>query len=99
MKAQPPTTLRQARRVGNRIGVDWTIYDLKQFRRGMDVELEHGRRDPQTDVTHDQPILTGKIALVHMKEFPDYYIRLDRMEQEAKRHWAGRRRKSRQKKG
>ncbi len=38
---------------------------------GMDVEFEHGSHDPQTDVTGDDPILTGKIALAHMKEFPD----------------------------
>ena len=55
----------------------------------MDVEFEHGSHDPQTDVTHDDPIVTGKIALAHMKEFPDYYERLERMESEAERDWAG----------
>ena len=56
----------------------------------MDVEFEHGARDPQTDVTGDDPIATGKIALAHMKEFPDYYERLERMEAEAERDWAER---------
>jgi len=55
----------------------------------MDVEFEHGSHDPQTDVTHDDPVVTGKIALAHMKEFPDYYERLERMEAEAERDWAG----------
>jgi hypothetical protein len=50
----------------------------------MEVELEHGRHDPQTNVTNDDPILTAKIALAHLKEFPDYYTRLKRMEEEAR---------------
>jgi hypothetical protein len=74
------TTSEEARRVGDAIGVDWGRFDLEQFRAGMDVEFEHGAHDPQTDVTHDDPIITGKIALAHMKEFPDYYERLERME-------------------
>ena len=52
--------------------LDWSRFDLEQFRRGMDVEFEHGSHDAQTDVTHDDPIVTGKIALAHMKEVPDY---------------------------
>ena len=63
-------------------------FDLEQFWMGMDVEFEHGSHDPETDVTHDDPILTGKIALAHMNEFPDYYERLERMEREAEREWA-----------
>jgi hypothetical protein len=82
------TSSEEARRVGDAIGVDWDRFDLEQFRAGMDVELEHGAHDPQTDVTGDDPILTGKIALAHMKESPDYYVRLERMEEEAKREWA-----------
>lgn len=82
------TTSEEAQRVGDEIGVDWNRFDLEQFRHGMDVEYEHGSHDPQTDVTADDPILTGKIALAHMKEFPDYYVRLERMEEEAARDWA-----------
>jgi hypothetical protein len=84
-------TPEEARRIGDEIGVDWNRFDLEQFRAGMDVEFEHGSHDPATDVTGDDPILTGKIALAHMKEFPDYYERLERMEQEARRDWAARR--------
>jgi hypothetical protein len=82
------TTSEEARRVGDEIGVDWSRFDLEQFRHGMDVEYEHGSHDAQTDVTGDDPVLTGKIALAHMKEFPDYYERLARMEEEAARDWA-----------
>jgi len=58
---------------------------VEQFRTGLNVELEHGRRDPATDVTHDEPLLTGKIALAHLNEIPDYYSRLAVMELEADR--------------
>ena len=92
MAEEKRTTLEEARSVGDEIGVDWDRFKLEQFRIGMDVEYEHGAHDPQTDVTGDDPILTGKIALAHMKEFPDYYERLQRMEKEAKREWAETRR-------
>jgi hypothetical protein len=84
------TTSEEARRVGDEIGVDWSRFDLDQFRHGMDVEFEHGSHDPQTNVTGDDPIATGKIALAHMKEYPDYYERLERMEAEAERYWSSR---------
>ncbi len=78
-------TLEEARSVGAEIGIDWATapFDVEQFRMGMDVELEHGLHDLQTDVTGSDPIVTGKIALAHLKELPDYYTRLKRMEQEA----------------
>ena len=80
-------TADEARRIGEQIGIDWTTvpFDVEQFRRGMDVELEHGLQDPATNVTDDEPVVTGKIALAHLNEFADYYTRLDRMEEEAKR--------------
>jgi hypothetical protein len=90
MADAPRITTEEARRVGDEIGVDWGRFDLEQFRAGMEVELEHGARDPQTDVTGDDPIVTGRIALAHMKEFPDYYERLARMEREAERDRAAR---------
>ena len=77
------TTTEEARRVGDAIGVDWERFDLEQFQRGMDVEFEHGAHDPQTDVTGDDPIVTGKIAWAHLKELPDYYTRLAAMEADA----------------
>jgi hypothetical protein len=76
--AMQRTSIDEARRIGDAIEVDWDRFDLDQFRKGLDVEYEHGGRDPETDVTHDDPILTGKIAFAHMKEFPDYYDRLER---------------------
>ena len=76
-------TTDRAKAIGDKIGVDWTSIPLEEFRVGLGVELEHGSHDPQTDVTGDDPIMTGKIALAHLKEFPDYYTRLTKMEDEA----------------
>jgi hypothetical protein len=78
-------SVAEAREVGERIGIDWdtSSFDVEQFRMGMDVELEHGIHDPETDVTGNDPITTGKIALAHLREFADYYTRLARMEAEA----------------
>jgi Protein of unknown function (DUF5661) len=76
---------REAKRIGEALGLDWSRFDVEQFRMGMDVELEHGRRDVLTNVTDDDPLLTGKIALAHLNEFPDYYTRLRKLEQQAER--------------
>jgi hypothetical protein len=72
----------QARQIGEELGIDWSQFDVEQFRMGLDVELEHGTVDSHTDVTHDDPLMTGKIALAHLNELPDYYTRLAHMEQE-----------------
>ncbi len=84
-------TLEEAAAVAKQLEVDFSKvgFDLEQLRNGMDVELEHGTRDPKTNVTGDDPVLTGKIALAHLNEFPDYYIRLKRLEDNAKAYWQG----------
>jgi hypothetical protein len=84
-------TAEEARRIGEEIGIEWASspFDVEQFRMGMDVELEHGFQDLLTNVTGDEPTVTGKIALAHLKEFPDYYTRLARMEAEARQDHAG----------
>lgn len=78
----------EARKVGDSLGIDWRKVPLEEFRRGLEVELEHGAHDPETDVTHDDMTLTGKIAWAHLKEFADYYTRLDKLEAEADAYWA-----------
>ena len=77
----------EARVIGQRIGVDWSAgdVDLEQFRMGLAIELEHGSQDPATNVTNDDETITGKIALAHLREIPDYYTRLYAMEREAER--------------
>ncbi len=76
-------TTEAARTTGTQLGLDWAKIDMEQFRRGLEVELEHGAQDPETDVTHDDMMLTGKIAWAHLKEISDYYTRLDQLEAEA----------------
>ena len=80
-------TAEEAKAIGEQLGVRWNEFDVEEFRMGMDVELEHGLRDSETNVTGDDPVTTGKIALAHLKEFPDYYQRLEKMEKEAEAYW------------
>ena len=92
MSGKAHFTADEARVAGERIGIDWLTspFDVEQFRMGMDVELEHGTRDAETDVTNDEETVTAKIARAHLNEFPDYYTRLAIMEAEAEAYWAAR---------
>jgi hypothetical protein len=87
MSARQGFSIDEAQQIGEQIGIDWATapFDVDEFRRGMDVELEHGLHDLLTNVTDDDPLVTGKIALAHLHEFPDYYTRLEQMEEHAKR--------------
>jgi hypothetical protein len=80
-------TAEQAKGIGDKLSIDWSKWDVEQFRMGLDVELEHGTVSPSTNVTNDDPIMTGKIALAHLNEFADYYTRLEKMENEADKFW------------
>lgn len=80
-------TAEEAKKIGEELGIDWSKFNIDQFRRGMDVELEHGTRDAHTNVSNDDPLITGKIALAHLNEYADYYDRLDKMEKEAEAFW------------
>lgn len=88
MPTQKQFTLAEAKRIGDALGIDWHAFDVEQFLMGLEVELEHGTRETQTNVTDDDALITGKIALAHLKEFPDYYTRLSAMEKEADEYWA-----------
>jgi len=87
MSEEKILTSEQAKEIGEIIGINWKKFNTEQFRMGMVVEFEHGTRDPHTNVTDDDLVVTGKIALAHLTEFPDYYTRLERMEMEAKKYW------------
>ena len=71
-----------AKQIGDALDIRWDKFDVEQFRMGLNIELEHGKRNQATDVTHDEPMVTGKIALAHLNEIPDYYTRLAVMEHE-----------------
>jgi hypothetical protein len=88
MSAGKKFTNEEAKRIGDELGIDWDEVNLEEFRMGLGVELEHGLHDPETNVTNDDEILTAKIALAHLREFPDYYTRLERLEDEAEEYWS-----------
>ncbi len=83
MASKKHFTTEEAKRIGEVLGIDWSKFNVEQYRMGIDVELEHGLVDPHTNVTNDDPMMTGKIALAHLNEFADYYTRLEKMEKEA----------------
>jgi hypothetical protein len=89
MEQRKTVSVDEAKEIGDKLGIKWDRFDVDQFRRGMMVELEHGTHDMATNVSNDDLLVTGKIALAHLNEFPDYYDRLERMEEEAERHWEG----------
>jgi hypothetical protein len=76
-------TAEEAQRLGEKIGIDFNQFILEEFRKGLSVELEHGLNGPETNVTNDDEVMTAKIAWAHLKEIPDYYTRLLKMEKEA----------------
>jgi hypothetical protein len=77
-------TFEQAEKLGDQLGVRWGAFSAEDLRRGMEVELEHGKASPQTNVTNDDALTTAKIALAHLNEMPNYYDLLEVMESEAK---------------
>lgn len=85
---KPHFTKGEAREIGERLNIDWDTseFDVEQFRMGLDVELEHGTINEHTNVTDDDPIATGKIALAHLNEIKDYYTLLDEMEKKGKKN-------------
>jgi len=87
MEIKKTFTEEEAKEIGEKLGIKWDKFDVNQFKMGLNVELEHGTRDEVTNVTNDDSIMTGKIALAHLNEFPDYYDRLEKMEKEADEFW------------
>ncbi|MCJ7690940.1 MAG: hypothetical protein MUO60_16725 [Clostridiaceae bacterium] len=80
-------TTEEAIWIAKQLNIRFDKFDVEQFRIGLNVELEHGNIDPYTNITNNDPILTGKITLAHLNEFPDYYVRLNKMEEKAKKYW------------
>jgi hypothetical protein len=72
-KIQP----REAKTILDEVNMEKMNIDLKEFQAGLEVELEHGVRFKDANVTNNHPILTGKIVLAHLKESLDYYKLLD----------------------
>jgi hypothetical protein len=87
MASKKQFTTEDAKRIGEELEIDWSKFDVEQFRIGLNVELEHGLVDPSTNVKNDDDIMASKIALAHLNEFPDYYARLEKLEKEAEEFW------------
>ncbi len=87
MESKKEFTEEEAKEIGEELGIKWDKFGVDQFKRGMNVELEHGFENLLTNVTNDDFLVTGKIALAHLNEFPDYYDRLEKMEEEADKFW------------
>ena len=77
----------EAQKIGETLGLKWDKFDVNQFTRGMSIELEHGTENELTNVSNDDLLITGKIALAHLNEIPDYYDRLEKLEKEANAYW------------
>ncbi len=80
-------TEQEAKEIGERLGIEWDKFDVEEFRKGLNIELEHGTIDPTTNVTNDDSLITGKITLAHLNELQDYNTRLEKMEKEAEEFW------------
>jgi hypothetical protein len=78
---------KDAKKIGDDLGINWNEVDLNEFTKGVNIEFEHGTKYPETNVTKDDKILTGKIAWAHLKEFPDYFTRLEKLEKKAREYW------------
>ncbi|UCC24903.1 MAG: hypothetical protein JSU98_14395 [Gemmatimonadales bacterium] len=73
----PPVTLEEAEILRARVGAEALEVSIEAFKRGLEVELEHGSEFSDANVTNGHPVLTGKIVLAHLKESLLYYERLD----------------------
>ena len=78
---------KDAKEIGDDLDINWNEVKLDEFTKGVNVEFEHGTRYPETNVTNNDKKLTGKIAWAHLKEFPDYYTRLKKLEKKAMEYW------------
>ncbi len=91
MSSAKQFSLEEAKQIGDALGIDWSEVNAEQFRQGLAVEMEHGTDDERTNVTHGDPLMTGKIVWAHLNEYQDYYTRLAKLEAEAETYWSARR--------
>jgi hypothetical protein len=92
---RPHFTREDAEQIARVLGINTAsvCFDIDEFQRGLNVELEHGLVNPATNITNNDPILTGKIVWAHLNIAPDYYKRLAKMRREAREYWDKIRRK------
>lgn len=83
-------TLEEAKIIGDKLKINYKTVPLKEWKYALEVELEHGKHNKRTNVTKNDLLKTGKIGLAHLLEFPDYYKRLKKMEEQANKYWLNR---------
>ena len=91
MKKRKQISIDEARRVGESLHLDWEQVDLEEFRQGLMGNHKPGTIDPETGLAYEDVLLTGKVVLEHMEEFPDYFSRLAKLKEEVDEYQAGRR--------
>ena len=91
MKKRKQISSEEAQRIGESLHLDWDRIDLEQFRQGLMGEVDEANMDPETGRTYDSVLLSGKLVVAHMQEFPDYFTRLKKLKAEADQHRAQRR--------
>ncbi len=89
MKKRKQVSVEEAKRIGESLHIDWEQVDLEQFRQGLMGKHERTVMDPETGLTFDGVLLTGKVVLAHMDEFPDYFTRLAKLKAEVDEYKAG----------
>jgi hypothetical protein len=93
-KLRKAFTLAEAKTIGEKLGITWKDFDVKEFRLGLNSELESGFYNPTTNFATDDPILIGKVVRAHLNESPDYYTQWARMEKAAARKASGKQKKT-----
>ena len=91
MKKRKQLSSEEAKRIGEALHIDWDQVDLEQFRQDLMGNHNQGSIDPETGLTYDGVLLTGKVVLDHMQEFPDYFTRLAKLKEEVDEYQARRR--------
>jgi len=90
MKKQKQLSAEEAKRIGDSLYIDWDQVDLEQFRKGLMGNHKQGSIDPVTELTYDGMLLSGKVVLTHMEQFPDYFNRLEKIKTEIDEYHARR---------
>jgi len=91
MKKRKQISSEEAKRIGESLHIDWDQVDLEQFRQDLMEDRRQEAVDPETGLTYDGVLLSGKIVMAHIQEFPDYFTRLARLKTEVKEYRSRRR--------
>ena len=91
MKKRKQISSEEARRIGESLHIDWDQVDLEQFRQDLMGDQKQETTDPETGLIYDGVLLSGKIVMAHIQEFPDYFTRLAKLKMEVDEYRARRR--------